>query len=368
MAKDIDPNKPLGSLNFSHLIGSPLLACISAQEKAALMSHNYIEEVGLKPGRDGLKEATTVTFSFVQEGQMIDLKVPLLTLVPIPFFSIDTMEINFRASVKIEDGEIKATYTAGADSKGVDKSAYNVESAVDVHVKASQDDMPAGLSKVLGFLSSNIRTYSGMVEFPKDADEALVKLICEQTHADVYYEAGNKMQKIDLTQTKVRESDVVTLSKLTIDHNKTDFRNLKVLGMLPGLTDLRLTYDSAKVRTLDLTVMPQLRSIELRSPQRGGKSAGTTDVRIAGLKNLRHLLLQHVNDFDGKTLDLSDCELLETIELSHSPVKELNISGCRNLRILFSTNDSPIKVLVAWEGFKVSDYNIKNLTAIEYRP
>ena len=54
MSRDLDVNKPLRSLNFSHLIGSPLLACIDAQEKAAQCSREYIEEVGLETDDDGV--------------------------------------------------------------------------------------------------------------------------------------------------------------------------------------------------------------------------------------------------------------------------------------------------------------------------
>ena len=353
MATDIDPNKPLKSLNFSHLIGSPLLACISAQEKAALLSQSYIEEVGLKPGPDGLKEAVTVTFSFVYEGMMVDLKVPLLTIVPIPFFSIDTLEINFRASVKIDDGVISASYTAGSDSKGVESSAFNIESTVDVHVKASQDDMPSGLSKVLGFLGNNIRSYSSMLSFPEGADKELVKLICELTHSDVCYIHSDDSLDVDMLATKVKEAGAMTLSKMQIDHRKTDFRSLDALEILPGLTDLQLWYDTNKVSSLSLKAVPQLRSLSMKDITRNKKQSAEID--LTSLTNLRRIQLDNVRSFSEQGLNLSGNELLEEITLFQSPISELDISGCRNLRFISADKESVIGKLIVWKNFQLTD-------------
>lgn len=353
MARDIDPNKPLKSLNFSHLIGSPLLACISAQEKAALLSQSYIEEVGLKPGPDGLKEAVTVTFSFVHEGVMVDLKVPLLTIVPIPFFSIDTLEINFRASVKIDDGVISASYTAGSDSKGVETSAFNVESTVDVHVKASQDDMPSGLSKVLGFLGNNIRSYSSMLSLPEGADKELVKLICELTHSDVCYAYVDGSLDVDMLQTKVKEADAITLSKMLIDHRKTDFRSLDALEILPGLTDLQLLYDAGKVSTLSLKAVPQLRSLRLKDITRDKQQ--NAEIDLTALTNLRRIELEDVRSFSTQGLNLSGNQLLEEIYLTHSPISELDISDCQNIKFISGDKGSVVEKLIVWKDFKLTD-------------
>jgi hypothetical protein len=114
-----DINQPLESLSFSDLIGKPLLSCIAAQERASHAVWKYIEDVGLTEESDGNKEAVIVSFSFVSQGQEIRLSVPLLSIVPIPYFSIDSLDINFRANVTaVENDTLKATYSFSKDSSG----------------------------------------------------------------------------------------------------------------------------------------------------------------------------------------------------------------------------------------------------------
>ena len=276
--RDLDVNRPLRSLNFSHLIGSPLLACIDAQEKAAQCSREYIEEVGLETDDDGKKEAIMVSFSFIQDGQAVELTVPLLSIVPIPYFSIDLLEINFRANVKISDGEITASYAAGNDSKNVQSSLYNVESAVDIHVKASQDDMPAGLSKVLGVLGNSIRSYSDSVEIPADADDQLVRLLCDVTHTPAIFtrkEDGEEV--VDKVLTRIAEVDAMQVRELYINYKDYPFRDLGALSILTHLTNLTLTYDSAKVQKLDFKAVPNLTRLKLTDLNTNVAAAGTQE-------------------------------------------------------------------------------------------
>jgi hypothetical protein len=155
-----DINQPLESLSFSDLIGKPLLSCIAAQERASHAVWKYIEDVGLTEESDGNKEAVIVSFSFVSQGQEIRLSVPLLSIVPIPYFSIDSLDINFRANVTaVENDTLKATYSFSKDSSAAADNEYYAENAIDVKVRATQDSMPAGLSKVMNFLEQSITVY-----------------------------------------------------------------------------------------------------------------------------------------------------------------------------------------------------------------
>ena len=88
-------NELMEGIPFHHLIGGPLKACILAQEQSSMSTWHYIREVGLENG----KEAVVVSFSFVNNGTKAYLHIPLLTLVPVPYFSIDTLEISFKARV-----------------------------------------------------------------------------------------------------------------------------------------------------------------------------------------------------------------------------------------------------------------------------
>ena len=170
----------LQAIPFGSIIGGPLKACIEAQAMAAQTSWQFIQEVGLNTDPNtGQKEAVNVSFQFMQNGHMVQLNVPLLTIVPIPYIAIHDIDINFKANISASsssvseqssssaldvgaeasigakwgpfhmDAKMKANYSSKKDSKATQESKYSVEYTMDVAVKAGQDSMPAGLAKVL---------------------------------------------------------------------------------------------------------------------------------------------------------------------------------------------------------------------------
>ena len=178
----------LQSIPFGSIIGAPLSACIEAQAKAAQTSWNFIKEVGLTDAEDGGKQAIYVNFEFRKNGRVTTLSVPLLTIVPIPYLAIKNIDISFKASIsasssssqttsssigfsagmKSEAGfnfgifhgkmEMSASISSKKDSTATRDSKYSVEYTMDVNVKAGQDDMPAGMAKVLEILNQSIDT------------------------------------------------------------------------------------------------------------------------------------------------------------------------------------------------------------------
>ena len=191
MAIDTTPSQvatsALQAIPFGSMIGGPLNACIEAQAMAAQTSWQFIQEVGLNTNPDtGQKEAVNVSFQFVQNGRVVQLNVPLLTIVPIPYIAIHDIDINFKANISASsssvneqssssaldvgaeasigakwgpfhmDAKMKANYSSKKDSKATQESKYSVEYTMDVAVKAGQDSMPAGLAKVLELLGNTL--------------------------------------------------------------------------------------------------------------------------------------------------------------------------------------------------------------------
>lgn len=189
MAIDTTPStvatNALQAIPFSSLIGGPLQAAIQAQSQAAITTWEFINNVGLT-GPEGDRKAISVVFQYQKGGQMVNLIVPLLAIVPIPYISIDTMTIDFTANISasssstVENTEstatsgeasakarvgwgpfsveanFKANYSSKKDSKATQESKYSVEYTMNIHVGASQSAMPAGLASVLNILNSSI--------------------------------------------------------------------------------------------------------------------------------------------------------------------------------------------------------------------
>ncbi len=164
---------------------------------AAQTSWKFIQEVGLNTNPEtGQKEAVNVSFQFMQNGRMVQLNVPLLTIVPVPYIAIHDIDINFKANISASsssvteqsssssvdaaaeirtglrigpfhmDAKMNANYSSKKDSKATQDSRYSVEYTMDVAVKAGQDNMPAGLAKVLELLGSalNVSDPAGTLE------------------------------------------------------------------------------------------------------------------------------------------------------------------------------------------------------------
>lgn len=172
----------LAAIPFDSLIGSPLGAAIKAQATAAKSTVDFIRAVGLNKDASGNMEAITVVFSYQKGASTVNLIVPLLTIVPIPYIRIDNMDIDFKANISASSstsstetdstsfgGQVSgsidywvasvsfsANYSSKKDSTATANSAYSVEYTMDVSVHAVQDSMPAGLAKVLNILQESI--------------------------------------------------------------------------------------------------------------------------------------------------------------------------------------------------------------------
>ncbi|RGN44420.1 MULTISPECIES: DUF2589 domain-containing protein [unclassified Bacteroides] len=178
----------LQAIPFSTIIGSPLDACIKAQAMAAKTTWQFIQEVGMKKvdGKDDTKEAVNVAFTFIQNGNTVRLNIPLLSIIPIPYIAIQNIDISFKANLSAASStaeervsndqfntditggglfgwgmwgvkmSLKGGYSSKKDSRATQDSKYSVEYTMDVDIRAGQENMPAGLAKVLEILNSSL--------------------------------------------------------------------------------------------------------------------------------------------------------------------------------------------------------------------
>ncbi|MDR2383670.1 MAG: DUF2589 domain-containing protein [Prevotellaceae bacterium] len=201
----------LTGIPFSSIIGAPLKAAIEAQAMAAETTWKFIQQVGLNTDpATGEKKAVNISFDFMQEGREVRLNIPLLTIVPIPYIAIDTIDIAFKAKINAESSshnetsestdmkldaklkakigfgafsatlDVSAGYSSKKDSKATQDSKYSVEYTLDITVKAGQESMPAGLARVLDILNNCISVNNPKGELGlgiTSADDGKLKLI-----------------------------------------------------------------------------------------------------------------------------------------------------------------------------------------------
>lgn len=263
----------LQAIPFGSMIGGPLNACIEAQAMAARTTWDFIQEVGLNTNPDtGEKSAVNVSFAFMQGGRMVMLNVPLLTIVPIPYIAIHSIDINFKANISASsssvseisenttmggdaevstglkfgpfhlDAKLNANYSSKKDSKATEESKYSVEYTMDIAVKAGQDSMPAGLAKVLELLGNSLD-----VSDPKGTLEVSARELKVGEKLMIGYK--NKRGLLEPEEIEVKIGDESSLATLSFD--AVDGDNKAVIFKTAG--DYVVTAGDQKVK---ITVLP----------------------------------------------------------------------------------------------------------------
>ncbi len=142
----------LGKISFDELIGNPLRAAVKAQRDLAKETLSYIREEGIKVDEDGQGQITYVTMNFFRDGKQVKMRVPLLTLMPVPRLSISTMSYTFKAKVNAMSGVVASVgsggtpINAGISTGEGSKPAVSAKPAKDSSAKVNNEkavDKPA---------------------------------------------------------------------------------------------------------------------------------------------------------------------------------------------------------------------------------
>ena len=185
----LEATQLLGQIPFGAIIGAPLKAAVEAQAAAAIACYDFVRKIGFGENN----QVNDITFHYertIQTGQppqpqttKVSITVPILTMMPLPFIRIESMNVSFKASIsavdatqatKSEATQLDGKFEAGAglaiwkvsasggisskkDSTATNTSKYSVEHTIDISVHAVQDDMPAGLAKLLSIMTDSIR-------------------------------------------------------------------------------------------------------------------------------------------------------------------------------------------------------------------
>lgn len=152
------------ALMLEELIAAPLRALVDAQAASAEATRNFL--LSLMEEKDGKNIPETLKIIYEQtlqnpetgvlEDSKQSLTIPMLSLIPIPYISIDESEIEFDAKIitsksnepKLKRAVIYASYASKA------KSNVDLTSEMHVKIKAKRSDIPEGLAKMLTILSN----------------------------------------------------------------------------------------------------------------------------------------------------------------------------------------------------------------------
>lgn len=206
--------RELSSIDFESMLGGPLSAVVNAQAQAAMTSVQFIQEVGFEPDSTNPiyvefkypKEVSAyqpaVEEERDEEGNVVTrareakpavweemtLTVPILTMVPIPFIRVEDTTIDFNAKINsIQTREYSRDFAVKSEGQGgwnwgFAKARFKVSTSYQsksrsgtetkrtysmaVHIRAVQDEMPAGMERLLGILEDAIKAEPASAEEP----------------------------------------------------------------------------------------------------------------------------------------------------------------------------------------------------------
>ncbi|MEK7396022.1 MAG: DUF2589 domain-containing protein [Candidatus Poribacteria bacterium] len=185
MANETMPAAEFQALPLEFIIATPLMAAVKAQAVAAQATLDFIR--GLTnpvPNDKGIDVVEPVTVNFEVEYKENDnskkasIKVPLLSIVPIPHLRIDSLNIDFKfevshtfvdrksleaaATMEIGTGKalslwVSASLKGSVSSKSSEETTTNRSGQLSISVHASEAPIPEGLARILTVLAKTIQ-------------------------------------------------------------------------------------------------------------------------------------------------------------------------------------------------------------------
>jgi hypothetical protein len=182
------------ALPFEQIIGGPLQGVIKGSVLSSSATAEFIEKVGLVE-KNGKRVPVMVDFTIdrwtqAEPGKQatpehLNIQVPLLTLVPVPFLRLAQTTLDFEvkiqsttvekedkalsaeASVSASFWGVSASFKGSYESKSTREDTTNRSATLSVHVEAVQEEMPKGMERMLSLLESAIYDTAS----PMTADE-----------------------------------------------------------------------------------------------------------------------------------------------------------------------------------------------------
>lgn len=183
----LQPAAEFQALPLEFIVATPLVAAVKAQSAAAEATKGFILAL-----MDSNKKPLTVEFDVeasetvvppgggtpVSTPRHVNIKAPLLSIVPVPHLRIDSLTTHFKyeitQTVKATQAKdfsvelsaqsgaalsafVSATLKGSVSSKSSEESLMNRSGVLEITVHASEAPMPEGLAKILGLLANSVQ-------------------------------------------------------------------------------------------------------------------------------------------------------------------------------------------------------------------
>ena len=166
------------SIPYDEILGAPLAAAISAQEKASNQAVNFFLRVGFNTDENGVKTAVNLAFEHsVKKSDGTDslqtINMPLIAVSPIPCLEVKETVVTLDVEVS-QSAEVKENMNGGGEGEGSigwgpfkvslkARASYSKESTRKTDTRAKQHiqitmgqaALPEGMQLVIEMLRNN---------------------------------------------------------------------------------------------------------------------------------------------------------------------------------------------------------------------
>lgn len=219
-------NKPTNRFTEMHqFISAPMIAVLNAEMMAAQTTVDFIEKVGFVKNEgeeeDSYGNLKYIHFTYQKPGttQMIAVKIPVLSLVPIPLLQVKRAEFEFGMTmVRKSSKENKQNSSGGAKSQtgalntqssdnfsaAISSNSEHSSSNMKVKVEVEQSDIPAGLAQLFNLMESGVSaTTAGKMAItikPKEISlEELQEGVSVEWSIQILDENGNGVEGVKIS-------------------------------------------------------------------------------------------------------------------------------------------------------------------------
>ncbi|MGN6510171.1 MAG: DUF2589 domain-containing protein [Chitinophaga sp.] len=129
------------------MISAPLRAMMEAQAASALASAELVQRISFYEPVPGRREIAMADFTHVRDGERREIRVPLISLVPVQSLRISEAKLSFNVKmiqVEKQSGRVKAA--PAYQKSGANQKHFEMH----MQVTAVQDELPASLLSELG--------------------------------------------------------------------------------------------------------------------------------------------------------------------------------------------------------------------------
>ena len=147
--------------DIGNIISAPIIGMLNAEIMGAEATSEFIEKVGFTNPKSGESshygELKNITFTYKKPGtgKTVEVRIPLLSLIPIPMMQVKKAEFEFGLNV-VKKFIPKNKKGYKDKDKFVAAIANDKDKNMNIKITVEQSDIPAGLSHLFQVMESSV--------------------------------------------------------------------------------------------------------------------------------------------------------------------------------------------------------------------